>query len=79
MREATYEHEITSIKQHGNALIIQDAPFDADKRVTFANHLMQNAVQKKMALSAFTCEEPFAFFHDTLVDMLEGNNTQHAS
>jgi hypothetical protein len=77
MREATYENEITGIKEEGNILIIQDAPIVAGKPTPFANHLMHNASQKKMALSAFTCEEPFAFFHDVLVQMLAGNSVRH--
>jgi hypothetical protein len=77
MREATYENEIASIEEEGNNLIIQDAPVVVGKRTPFPNHLMRTALQKNMALSAFTCEEPFAFFHDILVQMLAGNSVQY--
>ncbi|KAJ4351482.1 uncharacterized protein N0V89_006825 [Didymosphaeria variabile] len=76
MREAAYDTTIASVKEEGETLIIQDAPIDAGKLARFPNELMRSDVQKKMALTAFTCEDPLVLCHDIFVQMLEGTGLQ---
>ncbi|KAL1593191.1 hypothetical protein SLS60_010799 [Paraconiothyrium brasiliense] len=74
LREATYDATIASVTEEGDTLVIQDAPVDIGKLAPFPNHLFRNDNQKKMALAAFTCEDPLAFCHDIFVQMLEGSS-----
>ena len=73
-RENTWVQPVIKIHDRNDALVIYDESKSEKKKffVDFPHHLVTNLRSKKALLCAWSCNEPTAWLHDTLVGLLEG-------
>jgi hypothetical protein len=72
MREKTFDNSIKSIEDRGDHLLVTDNPMTPGEVQKFPIHLIKNMSEKKMILTMLICQEPTAYLHDLLLDMLQG-------
>lgn len=75
-RENTFDTPIREVISALDKLTVYDG--DQAQNTTyftaFPNHLVQNSASDKMALlTAWTCNEPYAFLHSLIVKLLRGS------
>ncbi|KAI4649688.1 hypothetical protein J4E93_004008 [Alternaria ventricosa] len=75
-RENTWVQPVIKIHDRNDALVIYDESMSEKKKffVDFPHHLVTNVRSKKALLCAWSCNEPTAWLHDTIVGLLEGLN-----
>ncbi|KAI2485438.1 hypothetical protein Ptr902_04378 [Pyrenophora tritici-repentis] len=73
-RENTWETPIIKIEDRDGALVITDGVMlDKTKYfISFPHHLVTSERTKAAMLCAWMCNEPLAFMHDLLTDLLKG-------
>ena len=77
MREMTFDNAIKSIQDRGEYLLVRDDQMIPGTIFPFPSWLIHNDKHKKMVLTTLICQEPTAFLHDFLKEMLDGECSQH--
>ncbi|KAL1600400.1 hypothetical protein SLS60_006785 [Paraconiothyrium brasiliense] len=71
-REMTFDNNIKSIEDKGDVLLIRDDDMTPGTIFQFPNHLVGTEEAKRMILTILVCQEPIAYLHDFLTEMLDG-------
>ncbi|KAJ4360631.1 uncharacterized protein N0V89_001197 [Didymosphaeria variabile] len=68
----SFDNSIKSIEDKGDVLLICDDPTTPGTIFQFPSHLVRTEEEKRMVLTTLVCQEPTAYLHDFLTEMLDG-------